>query len=226
MKFKSWKILISSLTHRDWKRVEQIIRGTSIGNIVYAPYFSGLRQFIKNNLKSKEKIPIPILEQKLIRIEKNINLKGLRFPIFDSIEVSIIIPCYGDLPHTAACLKSIANHFPVAATEIIVVDDCSADEEIDNLQSIPGLIYRKNTQNMGFLRSCNQAVSLAKGKYICLLNNDTQVTAGWLDALYDVFKQKTDAGLVGSKLLYPDGHLQEAGGIIWNDGNGYRSTTM
>ncbi|MBT7880637.1 MAG: glycosyltransferase, partial [Gammaproteobacteria bacterium] len=76
-------------------------------------------------------------------------------------------------------------------------------------------------ENLGFLRSCNRAVDSCRGEFIFLLNNDTTVHSGWLDQLVDTFSAYPDAGLVGSKLVYPDGTLQEAGGIVWKDASGW-----
>ncbi|PYL40519.1 MAG: glycosyl transferase, partial [Verrucomicrobia bacterium] len=75
--------------------------------------------------------------------------------------------------------------------------------------------------NSGFITSCNRGAEAARGKYLVFLNNDTIVRQGWLTALLDTFAQEQRAGIVGSKLLYPDGRLQEAGGIIWRDATGW-----
>ena len=79
----------------------------------------------------------------------------------------------------------------------------------------------RNTENQGFLKNCNQAAKNAVGDYIFFLNNDTKVTDGWLSSLLNLMDGDESIGMAGSKLIYPDGRLQEAGGIIWSDGSGW-----
>ena len=134
-------------------------------------------------------------------------------------DISIVIPIYGQLAYTLNCLDSLFTHQCHATFEIIIVDDCSPDISGVILTGIKGIALIRMFRNGGFIASCNIGASQARGRYVLFLNNDTRVVDGWLDTLVDSFTIFPKAGLVGSKMLYPDGALQEAGGIVWRDGS-------
>ncbi|SMR75931.1 MULTISPECIES: glycosyltransferase [Stenotrophomonas] len=142
-------------------------------------------------------------------------------PTSDTPDVSIVIPVYNHVDHTLACLRALAAHPPSVACEILVVDDGSSDPTVQWMPQISGLRYEVRERNGGFIEACNDGVSRTRGRYVVLLNNDTVPQPGWLEALLDTFATVADAGLVGSQLLYPDGRLQESGGVIFGDGSGW-----
>ena len=145
-------------------------------------------------------------------------ISNIRFDYHEQPLVSFVIPVYNLVEYTACCLTSIYKYCPDCRFEIIVIDDGSTDDTEAVISSISGILYIKNPQNQGYIKSINKGVSFARGRYVLLLNNDIQVQPGWLDELLKVFDIVPEAGIVGSKLIYPSGHLQEAGAILNRDG--------
>ncbi|MEO5566246.1 MAG: glycosyltransferase [Luteimonas sp.] len=142
-------------------------------------------------------------------------------PTSENPRASIVIPVHGQLAHTLACLRALAEHPPLTAVEVIVVDDASLDHTASILAQVEGLRLHRRASNGGFIAACNDGAALAGGEYLVLLNNDTVPQPGWLDALLATFIAEAGTGLAGAQLLYPDGRLQEAGGVVFSDGSAW-----
>lgn len=140
--------------------------------------------------------------------------------IFDETDdplVSIIIQAYHQFNYTYACLQSVYENTKGIPYEIIIVNACPADGAVEIDKIIKNAAFINHEENGSLLLDCNYAAKHAKGKYLMFLSDNMQVQNGWLSALVDLTESDETIGLAGSKLLYPDGRLQEAGGIVWEN---------
>ncbi|TXS91333.1 glycosyltransferase [Parahaliea maris] len=146
----------------------------------------------------------------------------LEFAQVDQPRVSIVVPVYNEYRMTVNCLESILKQTSDSARyEVIVADDCSSDLTRSIADRISNVEVVRGATNLGFLGNCNRAAEQARGEFILFLNNDTAVTEGWLDRLVGLMDSDESIGLAGPKLLYPNGKLQEAGGIVWSDASAW-----
>ena len=148
-----------------------------------------------------------------------LKLKPLSFPKVAKPDVSVVIPAHNKVKVTYAALCALLLAWNKASFEVIVVDDGSTDETATLETIVTGITVLHNETSQRFIKACNAGVAAARGTYVALLNNDTEPTTGWLDALIDAFQRFDRVGLAGSRLLYPDGRQQEAGGIVWGSGD-------
>lgn len=153
--------------------------------------------------------------------KKNIEYKKIEFPFIEKPQISIIIPVYNQFDFTYRCMQSIWEHTKDISYEIIIGDDVSTDQTKRLSDYVTNVTIERNDVNLGFVKNCNKAAKKARGNYIVFLNNDTTVTNNWLKPLLELMEEDESIGLTGSKLLYPNGILQEAGGVIWSNADGW-----
>lgn len=143
----------------------------------------------------------------------------LAFTDIEQPRASVIVPAHNKFEVTHLCLAALLFAPVEASFEVVLVDDGSTDETARIEQIVSGLNVVRHDQPQGFVAACNHGAESARGEYLVFLNNDTEVTAGWLDELLAPFERSEAVGLAGAKLIYPDGRLQEAGGIVWGSGD-------
>lgn len=178
----------------------------------------GIKRFFKNKIK----------DHRFIKNKKKIKINHFDFNFFldhpfnfskstEKPQVSIIIPIYNQLQYTLNCLYTLEKNDSLIDKEIIIINDNSTDESFDYLSKIENITLIDNKKNLGFLKNINLGINKAKGEFIYILNNDTEVQENYLSTLLDIFKTRKNVGAVGSKMIFSNNILQEAGCLIFKD---------
>lgn len=129
--------------------------------------------------------------------------------------LSIVIVNTNTRDLVSQCLESMRRYPPDCPFEAIVVDNASLDGSCEAIESqYPEVRLIRNSENVGFAVANNQALAVARGEYLLLLNSDTVVMPGSLDALLGAAASDPQIGIAAPKLVYPDGSLQMSFGPI------------
>lgn len=126
------------------------------------------------------------------------------------LDLSICIVTYQARDYLQACLRSIYQHTHGVDFEVVVVDNGSADGTAGMLgRDFPGVKLIQNDANLGFTRPANQAMQAAQGETVLLLNPDTLIDSDAFTLLVGFLQASLQVGIVGPKVLNPDGSLQK-----------------
>lgn len=132
--------------------------------------------------------------------------------------VTVVIPSYRDADHVEALVASIRRTTRRALMHIVVTDDASGPEHVARLRAIAGVEVVAAEENRGFAANVNRGLRAADPRHdVVLLNSDTVALDGWLACLQYAAHRDADVGIVGARLLYPDGRIQ-FGGTVRNLG--------
>jgi GT2 family glycosyltransferase len=133
------------------------------------------------------------------------------------VDLSIIIVAFNNREYLRACLNSLyENAGQRLRYEIFVVDNNSQDQTLQMLQeNYPGVQIIDNQENVGFARANNQALRLASGRYLLLLNSDTFVLGGSLEKMLEYMDTHREAGALSPRLLHSDGQTVQRQGGGW-----------
>lgn len=130
--------------------------------------------------------------------------------------VTVVIPTYGPPELTIETVRSVRATVDLERVRIVVADDGSEPPDVERLRQLEGEAeIVLGTENSGFAANANRGLRLAvdgpAGGDVVLLNNDVLAHDGWLELLQHAAHASPEVGIVGPKLLYPDGRIQSAG---------------
>ena len=163
--------------------------------------------------------PVPLQEQNIGSAAQHRFWMSAARP---SPHISFIIPVFNRLRLTKACLDSLRQTTDLSACEVIVIDDLSTDGTREHLAALPAPRFRVilNEAKHSYAANNNNAAAAASGEFLCLLNNDTVLSPGWLEALLHAFDRFPNAGLVGNVQRNPrTGRYDHMGVIFADDGS-------
>lgn len=175
-----FKIELSGIVNEDR---DEILRSEYEKLVIKARDTSRLKRIeCVNNLEFAESIELAyqVLQESW---EQRTEFRKLKLDKVEEPDVTIIIPVHNKFELTYHCVASLILAYNKASFDVIIIDDVSTDETINIHSYVDNIEVIKNQKNLGFLRNCNLAAERAKGDYIVMLNNDTEVTSGWLDEL-------------------------------------------
>jgi GT2 family glycosyltransferase len=130
-------------------------------------------------------------------------------------DLSIVVPTRDTAALTLACLASIARSGTARRVEVIVVDDGSRDDTVARVEAAhPQARVLRHAAPRGFTVAANDGLAAARGELLLLLNSDTEIERGGLDALLDAFDRDPALGIAGAQLRDPDGAAQWSGGPL------------
>jgi GT2 family glycosyltransferase len=136
-----------------------------------------------------------------------------------SRELSILICAHNRLDLTRECLRTLFATLPPALkAEVLFYDDCSTDGTVEYLEQLPGIHLFRGSRRGSFAANVNRLSLAARGRWLCLLNNDTVLHAGWLEALLDLAEREPRAAVLGNFHRYPQtGRVNHAGVVFAED---------
>jgi GT2 family glycosyltransferase len=139
------------------------------------------------------------------------------------MDLSIVILNYNNSALLRGCISSVKSATRKSSYEIILVDNGSTDDSVAVVKrSFPDVAIIENKANLGFSRANNRGIAASRGRYVCLLNNDTTLKDPALDLLVAFMDANPGSGACGPQLLNTDGNPQRQGGLLgqkfWRSG--------
>ena len=127
------------------------------------------------------------------------------------MRLSVVIVNWNTTKLLGALLRSINKHAPQLNYEVVVVDNASDDFDARSFRAeFPEVKLIANDFNAGYAQGNNQAIEIAQGEYLLLMNPDTEVTDGAMSSLIDFMDSHPNAAAAGAKLLRPDGSVDRS----------------